>query len=167
MSTLQIEEKNARAAYDGADKAGKKLLADLLGSEIFRPKKITDRIKEFSDACEELGIKTHGDAFRILKLPRTLLADIPIEQCDDDFLELQIKVKALNEKWEADYNNGNQRKWFPVFKWNGSAFVFSISNFVYDHADASCGARLALASEELSDYSGRQWIELYNKILKK
>lgn len=63
---MEIKFENAKAAYDAADESGKKLLAMLIPElkepeKINQPKKdnrpITERVKTFDDAVNELGDK--------------------------------------------------------------------------------------------------------------
>src|SRR4051812_14376290 len=106
MTTHEVEDFNLVTAWKNAETAGKKLLQDLFPKKRFNLN-IKERVQTFADACRELNIKTHGDAFRILKLNRTLLSDTIIELCDDSFLLQQIIVHALNEGWVGNYNNAN------------------------------------------------------------
>ena len=48
-----------------------------------------------------------------------------------DYKKVCHIVKAINGKWKADYTNGDQPKWWPVFLSSGSGFVFSCSYYLY------------------------------------
>lgn len=122
---------------------------------------ITEKLKTFEDACSLQGIKTHGDAFKILKLNRTLCAEISINQCDDDLLKIMIIERGLNEEW---WPSQNEERWFPIFH-TSSGFGFSGSIYGRWHSDADCGSRLCLRNKKLSDYMGTQFTPLFKNIL--
>ena len=46
-----------------------------------------------------------------------------------------------------------------------SSFAFFVSYYAYTYATAGSGSRLALKSEELADYCGKQFIELWKEML--
>ena len=46
-----------------------------------------------------------------------------------------------------------------------SSFAFGGSDYVYEFAVAGSGSRLALKSEELADYCGRQFLQLWKEII--
>lgn len=119
---------------------------------------VMDRVKTFADACSDQNIKTHGDAYKLLKLSRKLLSDTPIEQCDDACLRCMIICLALNEGELLDSSDGNQPKWFPVF-YNKSGFGFSNSHTYYDCTLTDVASRLCLKNKKTSDYAGTQFFD--------
>lgn len=95
---MEIKKENVLAAYETARKAGAdstmKVLESLFGEETFKPKDVTERIKTFEDACQELG-EEHPFvvAYRAVE---------DIDECGEDieaYLKLRIIVAALNEGW--------------------------------------------------------------------
>lgn len=104
--------------------------------------KITDRIKTFEDACQEIG------------------ADEDTEHPMD---RLAIIVKALNEGWTPDWNSSNEGKYFPYFKWNGTGF--SCHYFNYWTSFTYVPSRLCFKNSELAIYAAKQFEELYNEYL--
>lgn len=118
--------------------------------------KITDRIKTFQDALNELGIDE--DDFN--------------ESCENleideiAYRKLKIISKVLNEGWTPDYGNSNEWKYYPYFLYNKtSGFGFHDSFTFFEFADGATGARLVLKSRELSDYSGKQFEDVWKDIL--
>lgn len=81
--------------------------------------------------------------------------------------EVILMIKVLNEDWEADYSDENQKKWFPVFKCNSgsSSLVFSGSYYGIWFTSTYGGSRLALKSEELSDKFGKKFANKYQQFL--
>ncbi len=162
METLEEKKHQASKLYSDADEKGKELLIKLFGEEI-KPTDITDLIKTFEDACRLQNIKTHGDAFRLLKLDRIIGADEPIHLCDDDVLKAMIIIRGLNEGWWAAKG---EKKWFPIFDTScSSGFGFSNSAYGDWRTDAGCGSRLCLKNEKLSNYMGAQFTSLFKNIL--
>lgn len=107
--------------------------------------KITDRIKTEEDIwCEARLTKNTWEKLHI-------------------FDQIALLVKILNEGWTADWNDSNQYKYEPYFKWNGSAFVFNDYN--YWNQFTHVGSRLCFKKSELATYAGKQFTNLYNKIL--
>lgn len=116
--------------------------------------KITDRVKTLQDALIING--TDPEEFE------AKCADM-----DDDevaYKEMKEITKALNEGWEADYNNGNQKKWYPWFKVaSGSGFGFSDTYYRWATTSAYCGARLCFKTEELAEYAGKTFTDIYKR----
>lgn len=107
--------------------------------------KITDRVKTEEDVWIESGL--NKNAWEKLHI----------------FDKLTLVAKVLNEGWIADWNNTNEYKYEPYFKWTGSAFVFYGYNCWCRFTRV--GSRLCFKSSDLAIYAGKQFIDLYNKIL--
>lgn len=159
--------------------------------EANEPKEVTERIKTLYDAqCELAQWAGNGDceAKRLIdeynclnseKTSTDLLA----------YLKLRIITAALNEGWKPQFKEEEVR-WFPYFilwskdeidnmsdedkdnrellLWGGSAIdgticgsSCSVSNNGWPNADAGIGSRLALKTEALATYAGRQFASVY------
>jgi hypothetical protein len=148
--SVKIEKEKAKKLYPEVPDWFKEELIDEFGGETFRERKFTD-IKSFQDACEELGIST--------KIGNGI--DTPDEAA---YKKLKVITKAINQGWVADWDNTNQRKWFPWFVLS-SGFGFSHANFGCDATVTDVGSRLCFESEEKAAYAGRQFLELYKEFL--
>ena len=151
-------------------------------------KPITERIKTFDDAVEELGsehplVRQYMAANGNEAFTRNTIA----------YMKLLIIAAALNEGWEPQFTEYEYR-WFPWFtilterelddkseEWNakhklwlfggsssygvscGLAFVGS--NYAWSDALSSLSARLAVKSEELAHYFGKQFIDIWAEYL--
>ncbi|MCL2291204.1 MAG: hypothetical protein FWC34_10990 [Bacteroidetes bacterium] len=155
MKTLQITEQTARKLYTIASAEFKAVLEDTFGKDFFSMS-IMDRIRSVEDACAELGQKPVNEP---------LLRDSGFTEDEIIYRKLKIVTKALNENWEADYEDPNQKKWFPWFSVSSGAFVFGDANYAYSYANAGGASRLCFKSEELAEYAGKQFIELYKKFI--
>lgn len=150
-------------------------------------KPITERVKTFEDAVRILGegnelvrefndFKEHTDF---------LTGDVMA------YIKLRIVVAALNEGWMPSFEEDEYR-WYPWFNlytdeevakmsevqkkrvllWGGHSYAGSYSGlacansyYAWSSSGAGIGSRLALKSEELADYVGRQFIELYKEFM--
>lgn len=147
-----------------------------------QPKDITERIKTFENACEELGeehelVKEYWDAITAyLNTTQDLIA----------YLKLRIIVAALNEGWEPQFTKDEYRyyPWFcfytkeqydklddenkgrcvlrPNYNTNSfNSFVYCITDNEASYSKTFYSSRLALKTYELATYAGRQFIEEY------
>nr|DAU45711.1 MAG TPA: hypothetical protein [Caudoviricetes sp.] len=148
---------------------------------------VTERVKTFEDACRELG----GEHPFVMAFDSYLdsVHDAYIQDSDIiAYLELRIICAALNEGWEPQFTVAECR-WCPwhflwteeelaakAWEWKRShalidtgeyrleefaGFAFAYSSDENSLSDVNVGSRLCLKSEELSDYCGRQFIELW------
>lgn len=81
-------------------------------------------------------------------------------------LKLILIASVLRGDWKPDFENRNQQKWYPWFEYlAGSGFDFSNSDYDYGIAATTVGSRLCFPTKELSDYFGKQFIELHREHL--
>lgn len=161
MKKVEITPENALKAYKNATADGKKMLCNLLGNEIFTPKKITDRVKTFEDACEVLGLdhSKHKITVPAGILPDDLIAIIA-------FMELTIIARALNEGWIPDWNNYNQPKWYPYFSMSpGFGFGFSRASYDSTFTNTDTCSRLCFKTRKLAEYAGETFLDLYREYM--
>jgi hypothetical protein len=82
------------------------------------------------------------------------------------YKDKKLVAKALRGDWEPDYENRNQDKWEPFFYWSpGSGFVFTDSFFIFGSTITDSGSRLCFPNKEMSDYFGKQFIDLHRTYL--
>jgi len=155
--TVQIEESKARSMYNTASPEFKQLLEDTFGKEFFSVK-ITDRVKTYEDACSELGETP---------LNESELKSAGFTTDEINYRKLKTVTKALNEGWVPDWNNDKQQKWYPYFRLSSGVFVFCGAGYGYSFASAGDGSRLCFKSEELAEYAGKQFLDIYSALLQK
>lgn len=157
MKTLQIDEKKARQLYKTASNEFKTTLECTFGKEFFS-QNITDRIKTYEDACNELGINP---------LDEDELTGFGLTKDDIAYQKLKVIVRALNEGWVADVCDSRVSRYCPWFRPNESPSSFDSGGSHYDssNARAGSGSRLCFKSEKLSDYAGKQFIELWKEFI--
>lgn len=155
--TLKLSPNKARKLYANSSPDWKEVLEDSFPKGFFS-QDITQRIKSFEDVCLEAG----KDINKYQTLP---VAD------DEEIVAMALKrlrlaYRVFQQDWVADYNNGNQEKCFPIFKWNGSGFGFSNSDSVYDISNTSVGLRLCLPPiKGLVEYVANLMIVEHNILL--
>ena len=183
--TMSVKRENLLNAYKNANEEQKSFLESLFGMETFKPKDIRERIKTFADALHELG----NDNPLVLAYQNTNLRDSDVAPDNKDiiaYLKLRIIVAALNEGWEPQFIPG-ERRWAPYFvlytkeeidemdeevkarvvcRSNSDANAYggvscADSGYVSAAVYAGIGSRLAFKSEELAEYAGTQFIDIF------
>ena len=140
-------------------------------------KPITERIKTFTDAVDELGsehplVKQYMAANGNEAFTRNTIA----------YIKLQIVAAALNEGW-FPYLQRKEKRWYPYYKIYAGDEIDDISPDATYLFGASCGLAyvssdlawsfaastlsecLAVKSEEISDYFGNQFIDIWAEYL--
>lgn len=140
---------------------------------------VTERIKTFEDAC----IETNVDIELFKKDADGWDADIVA------YMKLRIIAEALNEGWKPQFTN-NENRWYPWFtfwteeelkekseQWKkdhalwlfggdstagaNCGLAYAISSDVWSGSNSYLSARLAVKSEELAVYFGKQFISIW------
>ena len=155
------------------------------------PRPVTERIKTFEDACDDLNRRAMaGD-----KLANDLMTDLQFNSPRTPdllaYIQLRIITYALNEGWVPQFTEDEYR-YYPYFYLytqkeidemseddkaqlldvGGSAddgalcgLSYSNSNVAFSYSSASLGARLAFKSSELAKYAGRQFAALWSALV--
>ena len=147
---------------------------------------VTERIKTFEDACNELGEENV-----LVQAYRTAEFNTSGNQNDVSdvvaYLKLRVIAEALNEGWEPQFttdeyhyypwfflytqekiNRMDEEKkkslWrFRVYSCDGSDCVLAYANShcTWSNELSSFSARLAVKSKELAEYFGNQFIDIW------
>lgn len=151
-----------------------------------KPQDVTERIKTFEDALDELEVRAaNGD-----NKAKMLYDDWHNVTTDSDdliaYLQLRIITAALNEGWEPQFTKG-ERRWYFWYDLitkeqydklsaedksrvvgRGGHGASAYYGLVYASASSASsvsstygGSRLAFKSEKLAAYAGRQFAEIY------
>lgn len=158
--------------------------------EVIDNRPITERVKTFEDACNILG-ENHPCVIAYNAFEHDVMAAVDAKEIADvaAYLKLRIIAAALNEGWKPEFTE-NEYRWYPWFYlytqeeidemteerkkeislllWGGYAYYGSFcglgvanSRNAFSTANANFGSRLAVKSEELAKYFGRQFIEIW------
>jgi len=151
MTEVKVTKETAKKLYDSVPGFFKEQLEAAFGKDAFRKIDFRD-IKTFPDACKALDINTDA-----------VCNDTDTED-EVAYKKLKVIVQAINQGWEPDFNDTNQRKWFPWFRLS-SGFGFAVSHYYCASSAASVGSRLCFESEEKASYAGKQFAAIYKEFL--
>ncbi len=143
MDIVNIQKRDAIAAYNKADNKEKSLLENLFGKELFN-QSLSDRVKTMKDVYYELGID--GCVFE----------KSFIFQEDLDAAKVRLITKVFNEGWFPDWTNSNETKYTCYFESKNSC-GFSYSLFFSWFTHSAVGSRLCFKSKELALSVPRQF----------
>jgi hypothetical protein len=153
--SLKINTETAKKLYPESKDWFRKELEKAFGEECFKKPDWKD-IKSFKDVYIACGTteQEFNDKFNKIGLDSDTVA----------YEKAKLVAKAINQGWVPDWNNTNQRKWWPWFNLS-SGFGFSLSYCDYGDAYSAVGSRLCFESEEKSNYAGKQFLKIYKEFL--
>ena len=173
------------AFYRSTSTDGRNAVKEALGEQFSDAVPATERVKTYEDAVNELG-NDHPlvEAASSAEWRFTNSEDKDIIA----YLKLRVIVAALNDGWKPQFVPG-ERRWYPwyeliskdeydamsddekqerrcVGRSSNSAhayggLVFSYAVYASSGSGASYGSRLAFKTEELAEYAGKQFAELF------
>lgn len=193
MNTKEFKQPSLEQVQEAFRNAGSNpeiqtLLRTLYGDAVEVDNRlVTERIKSFEDALDELEVRAaNGD-----NTAKMLYDDWHNVTTDSDdliaFLKLRIVCAALNEGWEPKHTEDEVR-YYPwhwlytqdelndmreeekinrcmlptgEYQTEYAGFGFANSSDAPSDASASFGSRLCLRSDELAVYCGKQFIKLW------
>lgn len=183
--TIQIEVSAGKKA-EWQEVGGKTVLV-MVDEKDNRP--VTERIKTFEDACNELG-----EDHPMVSVYDALVTRANGEQSLAEWmgkdvvalLKLRIITEALNEGWHPKFTEDEYRyyPWFCIYTkeeydnfseeekrrcvGRASSSANAYGGLVCAHAgsassvsNTSNGARLAFSNRDLAEYAGRQFIDIW------
>lgn len=192
MDTIEIKKSNLEAAYKQADDNTKKLLATLFGDAVTtkEDRPVTERIKTFEDAMDELGHK-HSLVVQYREIYDNFLDVAGASDISDivAYLKLRVICAALNEGWEPKFI-GDERRYYPIFRlyskvelncmgakekqerciidttdyvtgYGCMGFGFMCSTNAFTYNTEGFCSRLCLRNNDLAIYCGKQFTELW------
>lgn len=151
------------------------------------PKDIKERVKTFEDACNALG-EIHPFVRAYNGYVKNISEENENDVDALAFLKLRIIAAALNEGWEPTFDNDecHYYPWFRIYtkekyekldeykktlcrvplRSNGNAnatggLVFAYAFYAGSVSYAHYGVRLAFKTEELAEYCGKQFIDIW------
>lgn len=149
---VKINKETARRLYESVPDFFREQLEEAFGKEAFRKRDFRE-IKTFEDACESIGIAIDS---------HTPIYDEEESPDEIAYKKLKIVIAAINQGWIPDWNNTDQKKWWPYFNLSSG---FGFSSFGYACTITFVGSRLCFESQEKATYAGQQFLELYKSFL--
>ena len=144
-------------------------------------KDVNERITDFESARRALGRKPNT-GFHVVK-EKLSESDLPlkgvaglVEDISPKHIEALIalnKLFTIAQAWNKedgfvpDFSDWEQDKWFPWFVYDKDAagFVFAHTSHAPTYAYAHLGSRLCFKSSARAAQFGKQFADLYNKVL--
>lgn len=182
MEAIQFNKETLVAVYGNCNAVGRKAIKEQLGERLSEILPVTDRVKTFNDAVEELGEEHEAvKAYRAVEwYLRNQMSDIKA------YLHLRIITAALNEGWEPQFVEG-ERRWYGwydliskedyealsdeekgrcVGRSHNAAhavggLVYSYAGLASSYSSTYSSSRLTFKSEKLAEYAAKQFIEIY------
>lgn len=183
--TIQIEVPADKKA-EWQEVGGKTVLV-MVDEKDNRP--VTERIKTFEDACNELGEDHPMVSVYDALVTRANGEQSLAEWMGKDvvaFLKLRIITEALNEGWHPKFTEDEYRyyPWFYIYTkeefdnfseeekrrcvgragLNAGAsggLVYAVAIYASSGSFGFSGARLAFSNRDLAEYAGRQFIDIW------
>lgn len=181
---LELTSEQLAACYCNGGNEFRQTVKEALGEDFSKELPIQVRVQTFEDAVRELG-----DEHPAVRTYNSFKYGYSAKEPDVmAYLKLRIITAALNEGWEPQFTE-DERRWYcwynliskedldsmseeekkerrVVGRANYSAdayggLVFSDAGYVSAYSGAYGGSRLAFKSEELAEYAGKQFIEIY------
>lgn len=153
MDELKVTKQNAMAAYLEAGKNGQKMLEALFGKKVFKGS-VRDRIQNFDDVLDEVGVSTLEFISLTKNLPKRFVAETQLE-----FIAL-----AYNEGKVPDRDDTDQRKYWGWF-WMDSTRGFSFSVSDCGLSPSGVAARHYVETEEKATFMGETHIKIYDRYI--
>lgn len=182
---IDFTQEQLVAFYRSTSTDGRKAVKEALGENFSEALPATERVKTYEDAVKELG-----EDNPIVAAASSAQWRYPEAENKDivAFLKLRVIVAALNDGWKPQFVPGEQR-WYPWYELiskdefeamsedekqerrcvgrSGSyanaygGLVCSYASHASSSSYAVFGSRLAFKSEELAEYAGKQFAELF------
>jgi len=149
--SLTIEKQKAKKLYPEAPEWLKKELEEEFGKDNLKAEDF-ENIKTFDDACNKFNVHP-GDVFHDKDTPDEIA-----------YKKLKLIARAINNGWVPNWKNENEKKWWPWFNLS-SGSGFSNSDYGYSGTTSGVGSRLCFESEEKSEYTANQFLDLYRDLL--
>lgn len=116
-----------------------------------------EKIKSFEEACQKLGMAP--------TLPEVSGVPAKHQKAIKAHYQLMVIAEALNDGWKPNWEDWNQWKYYPWFRMGESdtspGAGFSFYACAYGYSRSFVGSRLCYANEELANYAGKQFEQLY------
>lgn len=181
---LELTSEQLAACYCNGGNEFRQTVKEALGEDFSKELPIQVRVQTFEDAVRELG-----DEHPAVRTYNSFKYGYSAKEPDVmAYLKLRIITAALNEGWEPQFTE-DERRWYcwynliskedldsmseeekkerrvvgraNNFAYASGGLVYSYASHVSTSSYTGHGSRLAFKSEELAEYAGKQFIEIY------
>ncbi len=131
---------------------------DKISIKLLKKVSLFDRVRNYSDVCEELGIK---------ELTEENFNFLPIEERQKQlgYHKITNIEKLFNGKWVKNWGNTSQNKYYPYFTKDDRSGYLVFDGSVSNGSFAT-GMVAVFKDEETSTFVGKLFIDIYNVLLK-
>lgn len=186
---IEFSDEQLVALYRTGGDEARKAIKEALGDEFSELIPVTKRVQTLDDAVRELGDDQPAvKAWRSIKYGYSVSEKDPDTADIMAYVTLRVITEALNEGWKPQFTEG-ERRWYCWYNliskedldsmseeekkerrvvgrasFYASAhggLVCSNASYVSTNSSTNFGSRLAFKSEELAEYAGKQFIEIY------
>lgn len=112
------------------------------------------KITSYEDACKALNIKPiNEEVFNVFPKEdrKSMIA----------YHKLTVIVRALNEGWLPDWENTNERKFYPIFRYVSAGLSYANTTNAATLTSTTFGSRLCFSSPALAEYAAYHFADLY------
>lgn len=181
---LELTSEQLAACYCNGGNEFRQTVKEALGEDFSKELPIQVRVQTFEDAVRELG-----DEHPAVRTYNSFKYGYSAKEPDVmAYLKLRIITAALNEGWEPQFTE-DERRWYCWYNLISKedldsmseeekkerrvvgraglnavacgglvcSYAYNVSTYSYTYH----GSRLAFKSEELAEYAGKQFIEIY------
>lgn len=181
---LELTSEQLAACYCNGGNEFRQTVKEALGEDFSKELPIQVRVQTFEDAVRELG-----DEHPAVRTYNSFKYGYSAKEPDVmAYLKLRIITAALNEGWEPQFTE-DERRWYCWYNLiskedldsmseeekkerlvvgrasylavASGGLVYSFASSVSAYSYTYSGSRLAFKSEELAEYAGKQFIEIY------
>lgn len=181
---LELTSEQLAACYCNGGNEFRQTVKEALGEDFSKELPIQVRVQTFEDAVRELG-----DEHPAVRTYNSFKYGYSAKEPDVmAYLKLRIITAALNEGWEPQFTE-DERRWYCWYNliskedldsmseeekkerrvvgrayysaYASGGLVYSSAGYVSANSYTYYGSRLAFKSEELAEYAGKQFIEIY------
>ena len=154
-----MSEEAALRLYPTAAQEFKEMLEENFGKEFFVPKKITDKIQNYEDICDALGVDCDDDSL-VVKVPGFGKEEIKVIKA---FIKKMRIAKVYNEGWLPKIG---ENRYYPVVVFSaGSGFVFVNARYNSSIALAASASRLCFKNAEFAKDACEKFIDIENELI--
>jgi hypothetical protein len=112
------------------------------------------KIKSYETACKALGIEPLSDEV-FNAFPKEERKNVKA------YHQLTVITRAINEGWEPDFSNREQRKYEPYMYVNNAGLAYAYTAYTPSDAYAAIGSRLCFSDYERATFAVNTFKELY------
>lgn len=112
------------------------------------------RIASYEDACKVLNIQPiNEEVFNVF--PKEDQKSISA------YHKLTVITRALNNGWKPNWNDQNEWKYYPLFRYVNAGLSYAHTNCAASDTDANIGSRLCFPTSALAKYAAEHFADLY------